>query len=116
VLRTLRASRGRGSPLNVRHTSIGYFQSLITPEKLLRQLRSRVPELVYELHTFPSGAFMVEIDVRGKAYVVEFLPGMGLGVSNRDRAVFGWEGVDTAFETVDGVVECISKLQQSGRG
>ena len=67
---------------------------------LTERLRLRFPVINPRLTAFPSGAFMVDINLDGNSYVVEYLPSIGvLGLSRLDTAVFGWEGFDEALST-----------------
>jgi len=43
---------------------------------------------------------MIDLDVHGETYVIEYVIGKGYGLSKQSGTVFGWEGVDEAFETL----------------
>ena len=43
---------------------------------------------------------MIDVEVRGETYVIEYVVGKGYGLSKQSGAVFGWEGVDEAFGTL----------------
>lgn len=65
---------------------------------LARQLAEMDPRTDPKVTSFPSGALLLDVNVRGRAYVFEYFPSLqGFGVSSLDSAVFGWEGVDVQF-------------------
>ena len=76
-----------------------------SPEYALERIRTRLPKRAAKLTTFPSGAFMIHVSVGAEVHVVEYLPSMGhkFGVSRMSTAVFGWEGVENAFESFEEV-------------
>ena len=63
------------------------------------RLSSEFPQSSPRLNEFPSGSFMIDLDVRGEPYVIEYVVGEGYGLSKQKRATFGWEEVDESFET-----------------
>lgn len=44
---------------------------------------------------------MIDLNVRGEIYVIEYLVGKGYGLSRQKGATFGWEGVEECFESVE---------------
>jgi hypothetical protein len=69
---------------------------------LTEQLAEIDPQTDPKVTSFPSGALMLDINVRGRKYVFEYVPSLnGFGVSSVDSATFGWEGVDVQFEDFD---------------
>ncbi len=84
-----------------------------TPEEYLSRLSSRFPESNPKLTPFPSGAFMIDLEIQKEALVIEYLPSFGkFGVSKLSTAVFGWEGVENAFDTADEVEAYLGDLSK----
>lgn len=70
---------------------------------LARQIAEMDPQTDPKITSFPSGALMLDVNVRGRKYVLEYFPSLhGFGVSSVDSATFGWEGVDEQFKDFDG--------------
>jgi hypothetical protein len=69
--------------------------------EMKQQNPSRDAARAAKLTTFPSGAFTIDVSVGAEVHVVEYLPSLGqkFGVSRMSTAVFGWEGVENAFES-----------------
>jgi hypothetical protein len=76
-----------------------------SPEYALERIRTRLPDRTAKLTKFPSGAFMIDVSVGSEVHVVEYLRSVGqrFGVSRMSTAVFGWEGVEKAFESLEEV-------------
>jgi hypothetical protein len=55
-----------------------------------------------KITSFPSGAFMLDVNIQGRRYVFEYIHSMrGFGVSSAESATFGWEGVEVPFDDFD---------------
>ena len=68
-------------------------------QQLLARLSTEFPESSLQLVRFPSGSFIIDLEVRGEAYVVEYVIGRGYGLSKRKQTGYAWRGVKT-FETL----------------
>src|SRR5690349_6517498 len=72
-----------------------------SPEQFCSRIRAAFPLSRPTVTNFPSGAFMIDVQIGDEVHVVEYLPSLaGFGVSRRSTAVFGWEGVEHAFESM----------------
>jgi len=77
---------------------------------LSARLRAEFSEISLKLIEFPSGAFMIDLNIRGEIYVIEQIGGQGYGLSRQKDATFGWEGVDHQFDDIDTLCLCIRQL------
>jgi hypothetical protein len=66
-------------------------------KEFFEKLQTVLPGGSMQLTDFPSGAFMIDVAIGPETHVVEYLPDLGLGVSRKSTATFGWEGVENAF-------------------
>jgi hypothetical protein len=83
-------------------------------ERLASNLRREHPSSEPKLIVLPSGAAMIDVKVGSEPYVFAYFPGQnGFGISRRNTAVFGWEGVEHEFRTFQ---EAESYLLQLFRG
>ena len=67
---------------------------------LLSRLSSEFPDCEPRLVKFVSGSFLIDLKVRGKAYVIEYVVGQGYGLSKQKGRVYGWQAVDEAYDTL----------------
>ena len=79
-------------------------------ELLLSRMNSKFPESGPELLRFPSGSFMIECQVRGITYVIEYVDGQGYGLSRQRGKRYRWEFVDEAYRTLADLEEGLRKL------
>ena len=63
---------------------------------------------------FPAGSFVIEMNVRGKTYVIEYVAGRGYGLSKRRRVGYGWQPVDEPFDTLPALESGVRKLMTNG--
>lgn len=77
---------------------------------LQARLSSEFPQSSPRLKEFPSGSFMIDLQMRGEAYVVEYVVGQGYGLSRQKGASFGWEGVEESFETIEDLERAVRKV------
>jgi len=83
-------------------------------ELLRNRIQRRFPSCGPRLVEFPSGAFMIDIDLQGETYVVEYVPRFGTyGLSKMSTATFGWEGYEEDFEVPDALMDRIEILCKS---
>jgi hypothetical protein len=70
---------------------------------LAKELAAVDPQTDPKITSFPSGALLLDVNVRGHKYVFEYVPSLkGFGVSRLDSATFGWEGVERQFDDFEG--------------
>ena len=81
----------------------------VNGQLLLARLSNEFPESSPQLVKFPSGSFIIELEVRGEAYVIEFVVGQGYGLSKRKRTGYAWRGVET-FATLSELERGLRKL------
>jgi hypothetical protein len=80
-------------------------------EQLCEQIKRDYPSSSPKLTSFPSGASMLDVKIGSKAYVMGYFPSIGsYGVSNVDKAIFGWEGFDYPFENFEKAKEFLISL------
>lgn len=77
---------------------------------ITERLTQLFPQCHPTLDDFPSGAFMIDLVIGGKVFVVESVGSDKFGLSIQETAVFGWEGVDQLFETIEGLEQRIGDL------
>jgi len=76
-------------------------------------IESRFPETTPRLTVFPSGAFMIDMTIRGNSYCVEYLPsGNLLGLSKSEQISPFFEGVDESFKTVEQLEAKITEIMK----
>jgi hypothetical protein len=80
------------------------------PDEYLHRWIEQHPAMSPKLTTFPSGAFMIDVNIDGEAQVLEFVPGRGFGISRKKTAMFGSEGVEHEFATFDEAEAYIHKF------
>lgn len=74
-------------------------------------LSGRAPSSVPQLTEFPSGAWIIDIDVRSVQYAIEFSKRLGVvGVSKVADAVYGFEGFDQSFGTAEDLKKHLDTL------
>jgi len=76
---------------------------------LQAHLSSEFPESSPQLVKFSSGSFIIDLEVRGEAYVIEFVVGQGYGLSKQKRTGYAWRGVET-FGTLSELERGLRKL------
>jgi hypothetical protein len=83
-----------------------------TPGRTIaNRVRLRWPSLPVKLDEFPSGAFMLDLELSGETYVVEYLPSFGkYGLSRLSTASYGWEGFEEEFSDVEHLFERLGDL------
>lgn len=81
----------------------------MTARELSDRLLREFPESRPNLTEFPSGDFMIDIEVNGVQFVAEYVVGKGFGFSKTQEATFGWEGVEQSFATIEGLADHIFK-------
>jgi hypothetical protein len=60
---------------------------------------------------------MLDVTIASTGYVVEYLPSMRcVGVSNVNKAVFGWEGFDHPFDDLEGARDFLLSLLDNAYG
>jgi len=79
----------------------------MTAQDLYSRLLKDFPESRPRLTEFPTGAFMIDVQIKGVSYVAEYLVGQGYGFSRTQEATFGWEGVERAFPTIEALADHI---------
>ena len=84
-------------------------------EVLRARLSAEFPRTNPRLIAFPSGSFMLDLDMRGETYVIEYVAGLGCGISKQSDATFGWEGVETVLETTAQLENRIRDLMRGSR-
>jgi hypothetical protein len=85
----------------------------MTAKDLIIQIFTEFPESNPKLTDFPSGAFMIDIQINNVSYVAEYVVGQGYGFSKTREATFGWEGVEKAFQSIDQLADHIfNELRQ----
>jgi hypothetical protein len=72
---------------------------MLSGQLLLSQLSREFPESGAQLVKFSSGSFIIDLDVHGEAYVIEYVVGQGYGLSKRKRTGYAWREVKT-FRTL----------------
>ena len=83
----------------------------VSPKAFCERVSAQFPASRPKLTSFPSGAFMIDVVVDTEIYVVEHQPSLGgFGVSRMSTAVFGWEGVEKSFESLDAAEKHIVAL------
>jgi hypothetical protein len=85
-----------------------------SPEAFCDRVGAMFPASHPKATSFPSGAFMIDVTVGEEVHVIEYLPNLGFGVSRRDTAGFGWEGVENQFESLAAAESYVVKLLQNG--
>jgi hypothetical protein len=81
----------------------------VNGQLLLTRLSNEFPESSAQLVKFPSGSFIIDLELRGEAYVVEFVDGQGYGLSKRKRSGYAWRGVET-FKSFSELERSLRKL------
>jgi hypothetical protein len=76
---------------------------------LLARLSNEFPGSNPQLVKFPSGSFIIDLELRGETYVVEFVVERGYGLSKRKRTGYTWRGVES-FETFSALEHGLRKL------
>jgi len=80
-------------------------------EQLVHLIKRDYPSSNPKLTAFPSGAAMLDVNVGNVPYVMAYFPTLhSFGVSNVDKAVFGWEGFDYPFEDFAAAKEFLLSL------
>jgi hypothetical protein len=79
-------------------------------QPLQARLSFECPHSNPRLTEFPSGSFMIDLDVHGEVYVIEYVVGQGCGLSRPSTATLGFEGAEGQFETVEDLVGRIRRL------
>jgi hypothetical protein len=82
---------------------------MLSGQLLLAQLSREFPESGAQLVKFSSGSFIIDLEVHGEAYVIEFVVGQGYGLSKRKRTGYAWRGVET-FKTLAELESRVRKL------
>jgi len=75
------------------------MQSEIT--QLHEELQRQFPASEPKLKLFPSGAARLDVKIGSEVYVLEYHLDVGVGISRRSTATFGWEGYEKPFDTFD---------------
>jgi hypothetical protein len=93
---------------------LGVRQNMkLTPEEHLSRVLARFPRSNPKLTGFSSGEFMIDLEIRGEALVIEYLPSFEkYGVSRVSTAVFGWEGVENTFDTFEEVESYLTEISK----
>lgn len=76
---------------------------------LLSRLSSEFPESSPRLVRFPSGSFIIELEIRGAPYVLEYVFGKNYGLSRRARGGYAWKAVQP-FDSVSDLEQGVRKL------
>jgi hypothetical protein len=79
----------------------------MTATDLHDRLLQEFPESRPRLTEFPTGAFMMDVQINDVPYVAEYVVGQGYGFSRTREATFGWEGVEKAFQSIDSLANHI---------
>ena len=82
-------------------------------QQLLARLASEFPQSNPRLVKFTSGSYLIDLQVRGKAYIIEYVVGQGYGLSKQSRSGYGWQGVDEAFENLSELERGVRDLMMS---
>lgn len=59
---------------------------------------------------FPAGSFVIEMNVRGRTYVIEYVEGLGYGLSRLRRNGYGSKPVDETFGTMQELESGVRRL------
>ena len=77
---------------------------------LTSRLARELPGCQPRLDTLSNGAFLIDIHVKGQAFVIEYFPRQRLGLSRLRASGFGWEGVDSEFVSEEDLLRHIASL------
>lgn len=77
---------------------------------LTSRLERELPACHPRLDTLTNGAFLIDIHVKGQAFVIEYYPRQRLGLSRLRPSGFGWEGVDSEFSSEEDLLRHIASL------
>jgi len=82
--------------------------------EILARLKAAHPRIDFILTGFPSGSFMIDFAALKQPYAIEYVAGgTELGLSSVKNAVFGWEGCEYIFQSVDELNKKILELTAS---
>jgi hypothetical protein len=84
-------------------------------ERLRDRLTTELPQTLPRLTDFPSGSFMIDLNLDQEIYVIEHVVGQGFGLSAQKTATFGWEGVAQTFATVEALEAAVKSLVSKRR-
>jgi hypothetical protein len=70
---------------------------MTSAKELSDRLLKEFPESRPRLTEFPSGGFMIDVQIYGVPYVAEY------------EATFGWEGVEQSFSSIEKLADEIFK-------
>lgn len=86
------------------------LETCVSGELLLSRLVSDFPQCHPRLLRFPSGSFLIDFEVRGATYIIEYVDGQGYGLSRQRGKRYRWEFVDEAFRTLPELEDSVRKL------
>ena len=77
---------------------------------LASRLERELPGCQPRLDALSNGAFLIDIHVKGQAFLIEYYPRQRLGLSRLRASGFGWEGVDSEFISEEDLLRHIASL------
>ncbi len=81
---------------------------------LAQRLECEIPACHPRLDPLANGAYLIDLTIKGEAFVVEYYPRVGLGISRLRPSGYGWESLDSEFENEDALVRHIAGLSGPG--
>jgi hypothetical protein len=85
-------------------------ETSLSGQLLLARLTSEFPQSNPRLVKFNSGSYLIDLQVRGKAYLIEYVVGQGYGLSKQSGSGYGTQGADEAFENLSELERSVRKL------